>query len=73
MFHGTATSGNITLVDHSVTYQFRVSAGITDSETNTVNEGELSTITESTTLFIPEPGKEPHVTDELVTCNSMIM
>jgi hypothetical protein len=47
-------AGNVTLVDHSVTYQFRVSAAIIAS--GDINEGELSAITINTTLFIPEPG-----------------
>ena len=37
-------------------YQFRVSAGIMDSQTNTVNEGDLSDITASTTVYVPKPG-----------------
>jgi hypothetical protein len=54
VFPGSAMAGNVTLVDHSVTYQFRVSAAIIAS--GDINEGELSTITINTTLFVPEPG-----------------
>ena len=54
MFPGSATAGNVTLVDHSVTYQFRVSAAVMVD--GNINEGELSAITINTTLFVPKPG-----------------
>ena len=54
MFPGSVTAGNVTLVDHSVTYQFRVSAAV--SVDGNLNEGELSAITANTTLFVPQPG-----------------
>ena len=54
-FSGTATAGNITLTNHSITYEFRVSAAIMYGQT--LNEGDLSTVTASTTVFVPEPGK----------------
>ena len=47
-------AGNVTLVDHSVTYQFRVSAAIMSD--GNINEGDLSSITTNTTLFVPMPG-----------------
>ena len=55
VFPGSARAGNITLEDHSVTYQFRVSASIMVGQS--LNEGELSFITANTDVFIPEPGK----------------
>ena len=54
VFPGSARAGNVTLVDHSVTYQFRVSAATIES--GDINEGELSAITINTTLFVPKPG-----------------
>ena len=54
MFPGSATAGNVTLVDHSLTYQFRVSAAVMVD--GNINEGELSAITINTTLFVPKPG-----------------
>ena len=54
VFPGYARAGNITLVDHSVTYQFRVSASVAVDQT--FNEGDLSTVTINSTLFVPEPG-----------------
>jgi len=53
-FPGTATAGNVTLTDHSISYQFQVSAAVMNGQT--LNEGERSTITASTVLFVPEPG-----------------
>ena len=41
-------------MEHSVTYQFRVSAAVIES--GDINEGELSAITINTTLFVPKPG-----------------
>ena len=54
VFPGSARAGNITLVGHSITYQFHVSASVIVDQTP--NEGELSAITVNTTLFVPEPG-----------------
>ena len=54
-FPGTARVGNVTLTDHSITYQFQVSAAVGNGET--FNEGDLSIITASSTVFVPEPGK----------------
>ena len=54
VFPGSARAGNITLVDHSITYQFRVSAAVMVGQT--VNEGELSAVSLKTTLFVPNPG-----------------
>ena len=53
-FSGIATAGNITLSNHSITYEFRVSAAIMTG--HTLNEGELSTVSASSTVFVPEPG-----------------
>ena len=54
-FSGTATAGNITLTDHSISYQFQVSAAVMNGQT--LNEGDRSTVTASTVLFVPDPGK----------------
>ena len=54
VFPGSATAGNVTLVDHSLTYQFRVSAAVIVS--GDINEGDLSAININTTLFVPRPG-----------------
>ena len=54
-FPGTATAGNITLTHHSISYQFQVSAAVTNGQT--LNEGDRSTVTAGTILFVPEPGK----------------
>ena len=54
-FSGTATAGNITLTNHSITYEFCVSAAVMYRQT--LNKGALSTVTASTTVFVPEPGK----------------
>ena len=54
VFPSIITSGNVSVVDHSITYQFQVSASTNFD--GTPNEGELSTITANTTLFIPMPG-----------------
>ena len=51
---GSARAGNITLVDYSITYQFRVSASVVDDRV--LNEGELSDVTARTILFVPKPG-----------------
>ena len=61
VFPGSARSGIITLVDHSITYQFRVSASVMLAQT--FNEGELSVVTPSATLFVPEPGPGTHWSD----------
>lgn len=61
MFPGSARAGNVTLEDHSVTYQFRVSAAVMVGQN--INEGELSAVTANTTLFIPEPGAFVRETD----------
>ena len=55
MFSGTATSGNITLTQHSVFYQFQVSAATAYG--SGVNEGSPSTVTANTIVFIPEPSE----------------
>ena len=54
-FPGTATAGNVTLTDHSISYQFQVTAAIMNGQT--LNEGDRSSITTGTILFVPEPGK----------------
>ena len=46
-------AGNVTLVDHSVTYHFRVSAAVFFEDS--FNEGELSLVTPSAALFVPKP------------------
>lgn len=48
-----ANAGNITLADHSITYHFRVSAAVLFEET--YNEGELSLVSSTSTLFVPNP------------------
>ena len=54
VFPGSARAGNITLEEHSITYQFRVSAGVVEGDV--INEGELSDISVSSTVYVPEPG-----------------
>ena len=54
VFPSTITTGNASLIEHSITYQFQVSASINSG--GTPNEGELSALSANTTLFIPMPG-----------------
>ena len=54
VFPSTITSGNVSLIDYSVTYEFQVSASTNIGQTP--NEGELSDITADTIIFIPMPG-----------------
>ena len=54
-FPGNATAGNVLLNNHSVTYQFQMTAS---TFLRTVeNEGNLSTITPQSTIIVPEPGR----------------
>jgi hypothetical protein len=57
-FPGRTRAGNITLVVHSITYQFRVSAAV--SYDQTYNEGDLSPVGVNTSLFVPKPGTYIH-------------
>ena len=50
VFPSTITSGNVSLIDYSVTYEFQVSASTNFGQTP--NEGELSDITADTIIFI---------------------
>ena len=53
-FPSTVTSGNITLSNYSISYQFQVSASTSYGQV--ANEGELSPISANATIFVPEPG-----------------
>ena len=53
-FPASATAGNVTLTDHSVTYQFQMTASTFLGRVE--NEGNLSTITPESTVFVPESG-----------------
>ena len=55
VFPSTSTVGNISLTEHSITYQFQVSASVTVGQTS--NEGDLSPLSPNTTVFIPRPGR----------------
>ena len=55
LFPGSATAGNVTLTDDSVTYQFQVTASTFVGRVE--NEGNLSTITPESTIFVPERGR----------------
>ena len=54
VYPSTINSGNISLIDYSITYQFQVSASTNFGQTP--NEGELSDVTANTIIFIPMPG-----------------
>ena len=54
MFPASARAGNITVVNHSITYEFRVS--VSTIFNGMIDDGELSSVTINNTLFIPEPG-----------------
>ena len=53
-FPASATAGNVTLNDYSATYQFQMTASTFLGRVE--NEGNLSTITPESTVFVPEPG-----------------
>ena len=55
LFPASARAGNITLTDDSVTYQFQMTASTFMGREE--NEGNLSTITPESTIFIPERGR----------------
>ena len=53
-FPASATARNVTLTDHSVIYQFQMTASTFLGRVE--SEGNLSTITPEFTVFVPEPG-----------------
>ena len=55
LFPGSARAGNVTLTDDSVTYQFQMTASTFLGREE--NEGNLSTITPESTIFVPERGR----------------
>ena len=54
VFPSTSTAGNISLTEHSITYQFQVSASVNFGQTS--NEGDLSPFSPNTAVFVPRPG-----------------
>ena len=59
VFPESARVGDITLVDYSIIYQFRVSASVMVDQT--YNEGEMSAVTPNAILFVPKPGNWSHL------------
>ena len=58
MFPGNVTSADIALTHHSITYTFQVSAAARSG--STLNEGDPSSVTATSILFVPEPGNASH-------------
>ena len=54
VFPSTITSGNVSLIEYSTTYQFQVSASTNFGQIP--NEGDLSSVTANTSIFVPMPG-----------------